>query len=74
MQETTICNDCMNTVILHFYYDTNRYEGVCPNCGITVDEDGKRAKEIIDYEYEKYYRDDTEWKPYFSHFLKNKIN
>ena len=55
MQETAMCNDCRSIVILHFYYDTNRYEGVCPNCGRTVDEDGKRAKEIIFYEYERYY-------------------
>ena len=57
MQETTICNKCMSTAILHFYYDTNRFEGICPNCGRTVNENGGKAKEVIDKEYLKCYRE-----------------
>ena len=57
MQETANCSNCMSVVILHFYYDTERYEGVCPNCGRTVDEDGELVEEIIDEEYEKYYEE-----------------
>ena len=56
MQNTTICDSCGGIVELEYNYPNDNYEGICPYCGLYVDEDGLEIYEtieVIDYHYGK---------------------